>query len=124
MSGSLDEQLGRADGLLDARGPHPGAHLDVDEVVIEESVVVLESRVADQPGRQRVPLLRAQHIAQRPGDRQPPGTVVLGLGGGLVFRTSGRPRSIAQDFACAAEAPRRASKFSQADSTRSAAPLA
>ena len=61
-AGTAARRADRADGLLDARRTHAGAHLDVDEVVVEEIVGLAEPVMAAQIVDQRIALARAQHI--------------------------------------------------------------
>ncbi|PRP91223.1 hypothetical protein ENSA5_57460 [Enhygromyxa salina] len=81
---TVDEDLDRADRLLDARGLHARAHLHVDEQVLEHGVAVTQARVRGQDTvDQRVALLLADRVTQGRRDLGPPGFVVLGPRCGL-----------------------------------------
>ncbi|PRQ09542.1 hypothetical protein ENSA7_07320 [Enhygromyxa salina] len=81
---AVNEDLHRRDRLLDPRGHHAGAHLDVDQQVLEHVVGGAElGRAGDRSVDEGVALALADHVAQGLGDLGPAIFPVLGSGRGL-----------------------------------------
>ena len=81
----LYEELDGGQGLADARGLSASAHRHVDEEPAVEVVrgVEVGEDVGEQPCHERVPLLLAQPVPYRAGDR-PPGSLVVAGADGLL----------------------------------------